>query len=150
MSSPANRGKAAEKLVKTALAKLALQADTASFRLPDARAGSLTETLADFLVCYQSRMYLLEVKETEHLFRLPHGNFDTGQVARMRRFELAGALSFVLVYHSKLDRWRFDRVERFAVREGGSWDLRDLPLLSLDEVLQRSKEHGTTKPTNGC
>lgn len=150
MSSPADRGKVAEGKVKTALEKLAKQADTAFYRLPDARAGSMKETLADFLVCSKNRMYLLEVKETEHEYRLPHGNFTTDQVARMRRFEMAGALSFVMVYHSTLEMWRYGRIELFRERVGGSWDLRNLPLLTLDEVLKRSKQHDTSKPAISC
>lgn len=135
-ASPADRGKAAEGEVKKVLTRLALQSDTAFTRLPDARSGSFQATLADFLVVRRGVPFLLEVKEVEHDYRLPHGNFSTDQVSRLRRFELAGAESHVLVLHSKLGKWRTARVDYFLTREGGSWDLRNLPLQDLKDILK--------------
>lgn len=135
-TSPADRGKVAEGEVKKVLTRLALQSDTAFTRLPDARAGSFQATLADFLVVRKGVPFLLEVKEVEHDYRLPHGNFSTDQVSRLRRFELAGAESHVLVLHSNLGKWRTARVDYFLTREGGSWDLRNLPLQDLKDILK--------------
>lgn len=135
-TSPANRGKQAENLVKKHLEKLSLQSNTASYRLPDARAGSFMATLSDFLLVHKGTMYLLEVKEVQHDYRVPHGNYSTDQVARMRRFQLAGAEAHVLVYHTNLGKWRTAPVDYFLTREGGSWDLRDLPLQELENILK--------------
>lgn len=136
-TSPTNRGKVAEKLVKKELDKLSLQSDTASFRLPDAHAGSFQTTLADFLLLHRGVMHLLEVKETQHDYRLPHGNYSPDQVARMRRFQLAGAEAHVLIYHSGIGKWRTAPVDYFLERTGGSWDLRGLPLRELPDILKR-------------
>jgi hypothetical protein len=138
-TSPTNRGKVAEKLVKKHLDKLSLQSNTASYRLPDAHAGSFQATLSDFLLVHKSTMYLLEVKETQHDYRLPHGNFSTDQVARMRRFQLAGAEAHVLIYHAKIEKWRTAPVDYFLERTGGSWDLRNLPLQDLANILKEGE-----------
>lgn len=133
--SSADRGKVAEKLVKKRLEKLSINTEVAAYRLPDARAGSFAPTLADFLVVQKGQMYLIEVKETQHEFRLPHANLNKEQVARMTRFQLAGAKAHVLIYHSTLKKWRTAGIDYFKDRQGGSWDLRDLPLCELEEIL---------------
>lgn len=138
MTAPANRGKVAEKLVKRQLEKLSLQSNTASYRLPDAHAGSFQATLADFLLVHKGVMYLLEVKETQHDYRLPVANYSPDQVARMRRFQLAGAEAHVLIYHANLSKWRTAPVDYFLTREGGSWDLRNLPLQELENILKEN------------
>lgn len=132
----ASRGKTAEKLVKAKLDRLSLQTGTVSYRLPDARAGSFQTALADFLLLHKGVLHLLEVKEVEHEYRLPHDNFGADQVARLRRFKFSGAESHVLVYHSTLKKWRTADVDYFLARDGGSWDLRDLPLLDLNDILK--------------
>lgn len=144
MPSPANRGKVAEKLVKKFLDKLSLNSNTASHRFPDARAGSFQATLADFVLVHKGTMYLLEVKEVQHAYRLPHGNLGLDQVARMRRFQLAGAEAHLLVYHSGLGKWRTAPVDYFLTREGGSWDLRNLPVRELEDILKEGKIDGQT------
>lgn len=146
-TSPTNRGKDAEKLVKRHLDKLSLKSDTASYRLPDAHAGSFQATLSDFLLLHKGVMYLLEVKETQHDYRLPHGNYSPDQVARMRRFQLAGAEAHVLVYHAKLGKWRTAPVDYFLERTGGSWDLRNLSLRELENILKEG-DLSETKTTN--
>ena len=138
-ASTANRGKVAEKEVKRRLEQLSVNSEIAAYRLPDARAGSFTPTLADFLVVQRGEMCLLEIKETQHDYRLPHANFGKDQVARMQRFQLAGAKAYVLVYHSTLKKWRKARLDYFQDRQGGSWDLRDLPLWELKDILSIDK-----------
>lgn len=66
----------------------------------------------------------IEVKEVKHDFRLPHGNFELHQVAKLRKRALAGGRCLVLVYHSTTELWRPVGWEFFIKREGGSWDLR--------------------------
>ncbi len=136
-SSPANRGKEAEKLLVAYFTKLSVSATTAFFRLPDARSGSLAPTLSDFILAHDGQPYLVECKQTEHDFRLPHGNFGVDQVARMRMFQLAGFKSLVLIYHSKIQLWRGYNVERFTKRElgTGSWDLRDTKPKTLESLM---------------
>lgn len=133
-ASAADRGKLAEEQIRKWLDKLALQQHNAIYRLPDARAGSRLPTLADFILCHRATLYLFEVKEVAHDFRLPHGNFDKAQVARMKRFCMAGAISVVLVHHSTTGLWRYTELETFASREGGSWDLSDVPTTTLEDV----------------
>ena len=136
MTSPADRGKKAEKLVKAHLDKLSLRADFANYRLPDARAGSFQATLADFLVVRKGVPILLEVKQTQHEYRLSHQNFGLDQVARMRRFQSAGSRGLVLIYHSTLNIWRLIELDYFYTREGGSWDLRNVPTVKLEELFK--------------
>jgi penicillin-binding protein-related factor A (putative recombinase) len=147
MTSPADRGKQAEKEVKKILTKLSLRSDTAFIRLPDARAGSYQTALCDFQLLYQGTLYLLEVKETKHNYRLPHGNYSHDQVARMRRWQLAGAEAHVLIYHTELNKWRTAPVDYFLDRTGGSWDLRDLDLMELDQILKEGKFNETQTQT---
>lgn len=134
LSDPADRGKTAEKDVRTYLEKLALHKDYVWHRFPDARSGSRAEAPADFMLLVRKKLVLLEVKEVAHDYRLPHDNFDTGQIARMTRFQMAGATAYVFVLHSTTGMWRAAPVSRFANREGGSWDLSDLPACSLETV----------------
>jgi penicillin-binding protein-related factor A (putative recombinase) len=130
------RGKAAETAVKRRLEVLAKSADFAYARLPDARAGSFMPALADFMMVRQGVMTLIEVKETQHDYRLVHPNFGEDQVARMRVFQAAGASTLVLIHHSTIKRWRYGRVDQFLDRSiGGSWDLRTWPTFKLEEIL---------------
>jgi penicillin-binding protein-related factor A (putative recombinase) len=136
MTSASDRGKEGEGLLKKYLDTLCRYSDTAYYRLPDARAGSMRATLADFLLMRKGVLHLIECKEVKHDFRLPHGNFDKAQVARQRLWKDAGANSLVLVYHSTLGKWRGYDIERFIDRsEGGSWDLRDTIPKTLPELL---------------
>jgi hypothetical protein len=107
----------------------------AFYRLPDAHAGSLQATLADFLLMLSGKIYLIEVKQTAHKFRLPHTNFAKDQVARQRVWKDAGATSLVLIYHSSLDQWRGYDVERFVERVGGSWNLSDTEPEKLEVIM---------------
>lgn len=134
-NSAANRGKSAESLVSRRLDALSNKVDTAFYRLPDARAGSLKATLADFLIMQRSEMTLLEVKEVDHAYRLPHKNFAVDKVSRMRRFKMAGAKAWVLVLFTPTGKWRLAELDFFLTREGGSWDMRQFPEITLEEAL---------------
>lgn len=141
MTTTANRGKTAEALVKKKLASLE-SARQAYARWPDARAGSFAVALADFLIMRDGRMTLLEVKEVAHDFRLSHGNLGTDQIGRMRAWSSAGAQAHVLVYHSTTKLWRAADIYWFYTgyrkvdgdgKKVGSWDLRELSTMALDE-----------------
>lgn len=141
MSTAANRGKYAEAQVKKKLASLE-SARQAHARWPDARAGSFAVALADFLIMRDRRMTLLEVKEVAHDFRMSHTNLGLDQIARMRMWASAGAQADVLVYHSTTKLWRTAEIhwfhENYRKVDGdgkkvGSWDLRSLEHVTLDE-----------------
>jgi hypothetical protein len=82
---------------------------------------------------------------------LPKGNFKDDQRARMTSWVWAGAEAWVIVLHTRLfDRysktgkfWRVVplRVFNEPLAEGvGSWDLREWPMLTLDEVIRTLTE----------
>ena len=133
--SAANRGKEGEALLQKHLALLNSAIDTAFYRMPDARSGSMKVALADFLMMRRGKLALIECKQVAHDFRLPHGNFDKAQVARQRIWKAAGCDSIVLIYHSTTGKWRGYDIDRFITREGGSWDLRDSPESTLAILL---------------
>lgn len=135
MVTASNRGKTAETLVRKRLEVICKSQTSMFMRLPDAHAGSLTPAVADFLVLMSGQATFVEVKETMHEYRLAHGNFDAGQVARMRMAQMAGARALVLIYHSTLKLWRAYQINRFIEREGGSWDLREQEPTKLDNLL---------------
>ena len=130
----ANRGKSAEAAVKKYLAK---RSETIGFnfmRLPDARSGSFQPTTADFLAVSWGKPYFIEVKEVNHAFRLPSKNFGRDQRARLRAFELAGALARILVFHTPTKAWRALLLDHFE-DDPPSWDLRHQPEITLDEAM---------------
>lgn len=133
MTDYANRGKEAEGLVKKHLAKLSTQSDFTFYRFPDARAGSLQTAPADFMLLHKGQLILLEVKQVEHSYRLPHQNLT--QTPKLVRYEMAGASCYVLVYFKPDKVWRFARVDYFTEKEGGSWDMRDLPVRTLEQAI---------------
>jgi len=135
MISHSNRGKIAEVKLAKHLAKLSLKTDTAWHRLSDAHAGSFAPALADFLLLNKGQLYLIECKQVNHAYRLPHSSFNESQVARMRVWQLAGASAIILVYHTPLDAWRGFPLDYFLTRTGGSWDFRDTPTVNLESLL---------------
>jgi penicillin-binding protein-related factor A (putative recombinase) len=134
MATIGNRGKWAEARVKAFLKKRESTTFT-HHRFPDARAGSMVTAPADFMFMSAGVMTLLEVKEVQHDFRLPHKNFSTDQVARMRAWKAAGARALVLIHHSTSGFWRLLDIDRFVEREGGSWDLSNSQTYSEREAL---------------
>jgi hypothetical protein len=136
MASLGTRGKYAEGKVKAQLKGLE-SASFTHYRFPDARAGSFTVTPCDYMVCNSGKLTLLEVKEVDHKFRLPHANFSKDQVARMRNFESAGAAAWVLIYFTPMKLWRYESISYFLQREGGSWDMSGFELRPLDMILEK-------------
>lgn len=118
-------GKAAEDQVAKRL-KVLENLHCYHYRLPDAKAGSRKVALADFLVMCRGICTLLEVKEVSHAYRLPSGNFDTGQIARMRRHALAGGQSLVAVFFKPVQLWAVTDISYFLSEQPvASWDMRD-------------------------
>lgn len=129
-----NRGAAAEKLTQDFLRKWQ---DASPYReanrLTDTKAAGRTikSSAADFeFFCWDDcqRHGLIEVKQTEHAYRLAKSKVT--QLGRLRKRFKCGGLVFVLVYHSTLKKWRclsafdlFDENNHTA-----SWDMRHLPV----------------------
>lgn len=138
--SAGTRGKWSEAEVRKRLNLYSGYSSFAAFRLPDARAGSRQPTLADFMTMHQAQYGLLEVKEVEkHDYRLPHQNFDELKVGRIRAWQMAGAAAHVVVCWrpgAKTAIWRHAPIDYFLKREGGSWDMRDLPVVTLDQAME--------------
>lgn len=138
----ANRGKYAEAEVKKLLKKLE-SSNCTHHRFPDAHAGSFVSSPADFMILQDGKLRLLEVKQVQHDFRLPYGNFALDQIARMRNWEAAGADAWVLVCFMPSKTWRLLRLEYFTARPlktaagkaVGSWDLSSIPAAKLVECM---------------
>lgn len=137
MATAANRGKLAEKKLKLYMESLASSSSSATYRLPDAHAGSRTATLCDFLFMCNGKLSLVECKSTLHAYRLPHGNVDESQVAKMRMWKYAGANAFIMIYHESQDLWRSAEVDYFLTKEGGSWDLRHIEPTNLSTAFNK-------------
>jgi len=137
VSTAGTRGKYAEEKVKAFLSKLEATGPSWHMRLPDARAGSFTATTGDFIWVYNSNPFMIEVKEVDHNFRLPHANFKPDQVARLRAAAYGGVLPVVLIYFTPLKLWRLVPITVFVDRSvGGSWDLSKIEPTSLQECLE--------------
>ena len=123
----ADRGKAAEADVQKVLDSYsAADAQFDYLRLPDARAamGRMKAMPADFEFFTPTCHGLLEVKETEHDFRLSRSKVT--QLPMMKKRALAGGRCFVVVFHSVAGRWR--RVDAAHLDPGASsWDLSGYP-----------------------
>jgi hypothetical protein len=119
----ADRGKAAEADVQKFLdACSAADAQFDYLRLPDARSamGRMKAMPADFEFFTPTCHGLLEVKETEHDFRLSRSKVT--QLPMMKKRTLAGGRCFVVVFHSGIGKWR--RVDVAHLDPGASsWDL---------------------------
>jgi hypothetical protein len=127
-NSLADRGKKAEEAVKKALANWEkASSDREVERLLDTRAAGRTvkAAAADFAFYSGGAHGLIEVKSTEHEFRLARPNIT--QLPRMRKRELCGGVCLVLVHHSTLNLWRVATVEYLSTTgDKGSWNLMDL------------------------
>lgn len=79
---------------------------------------------------------LLEVKETEHLYRLERDKVP--QLARLRKRANCGGLCLVAVRHSIPNQWRVVTAHYLATTgDKGSWNLADLPTFdSIELALQ--------------
>lgn len=133
--SVGSRGKTAEKMVWDALKRLNVKQSVAFFRLADARAaaGALASQPGDFVFFSDGRGGILEVKSTQHPYRLPKGSVP--QLPVLKMLSMAGAQSYVIVLHKGDARWRVvsDRDLKIGVP---SWDLRHFPTFATaDEAL---------------
>lgn len=129
----ANRGALGEKKVKEYLEEWQAACVFREFsRLTDTKAAGriIKAAKADFEYFtdeYQLRIHgLIEVKETEHEYRL--GRERLTQLAHLRKREKCGGRSVVVVYHSTLKRWRAVGIPYLASEgDKGSWNLTAFP-----------------------
>lgn len=137
------RGKVAESLVRDALKALEATAMQFTFnRIGDAGAagGAFAAQSGDYQAFGWGKNWLIEVKELQHAYRLPHSSFGAEQVARMRKRSLAGSIPVVLLYHRNEKVWRCPSFATFLRRDGGSWDFRLVETFSLAEIMEATFE----------
>lgn len=124
------RGKAAEAAVRSELEVLGEMSDFDWSRIYDARSarGRFPARPGDFEFFYPEVHGLIEAKEVEHDFRLPKKNFEDGQLARLRKRQMAGGEIVIVVYHSTTKLWTYVELEWLRHRQDlPSWDLSSLP-----------------------
>ena len=139
--SRCDRGKRAEKMVQDYLQKLSERdANFDYLRLPDSKSamGRFKSMPADFSWYYPGRHGLIEVKETQHDYRIAKDKIP--QLARMKKRVLAGGLCLILVYHSTTKLWRCLNAETLPLIERGSWDLSDYPTYAKVSDIEVIKE----------
>ena len=127
-----SRGKYAEKEVVKVFKKWNASAAFAWHRLPDARSarGALAAQPADFIVSSGDTVFL-EVKETEHKFRLAKDK--VAQLPTLHKFKLAGTDFCVLIYHTASEVWRVVPSDAFS-ESAPSWDLSGYPTFANAEA----------------
>jgi penicillin-binding protein-related factor A (putative recombinase) len=138
--SEANRGKVGEGKLDKEFKKLDLSLPNFTYeRIYDARSsmGKMANPrCGDFVLYHQGRNLLLEVKEVAHDYRLPVGNFELDQRARMRKRQIAGSICGVIVYHSTTEVWRLMPLDWFGTLNKGSWDFRNTRAYTMPDLLQ--------------
>lgn len=126
-----NTGKQAEAAVQTALKSVSLPCFDWQ-RMYDATSarGAFMAQVGDFEVFLPDRHGVIEVKSTQHGYRLAKSAFSDGQRAKLARRMAAGGRIGVLVLHHTTGVWRFVPYnlchETFATGHA-SLDLRHLP-----------------------
>lgn len=126
--SRGDRGKRAEKMVQDYLQQISNRVAAFDFeRMPDARSamGRFKSMIADFAWYYPGKHGVIEVKETQHDFRIAKDKIP--QLARMKKRVLAGGSCLILVYHSTTKLWRCLDAATLPLIERGSWDLSGYP-----------------------
>lgn len=127
----ANRGKAAEKLVREYLDWLSGSVAKFNYeRRYDARSagGKFPAQAGDYAYWRDfsagAVSGFIEVKEVAHDFRVPQKNFTKEKIGRLRAKYIAGADVVILVLHTTTHLWR--RVPFFVFEQdpaAKSWDL---------------------------
>jgi len=133
VSAVGQRGKKAEKIVETLLKNLNGGVGFSFFRMPDTRSARnyLAASPADFVYFSKASSGFLEVKSTTHTYRIAKDKIS--QLAVLKKFEMAGARSLILIHHSTEDVWRVTTPSALA-SDVPSWDLRDSPTYPTAEA----------------
>lgn len=115
-------GKTTEKLVISVLEGLNSRQDFAYHRLSDAKAarGAIAAQPADFIIADGKKGLFLEVKSIKHPYRLTRDGVR--QLPLMKKFELAGMPSLILVHHYLEGVWRVVTPDQLEPGKP-SWDL---------------------------
>jgi hypothetical protein len=137
----ANRGAKAEEYVAKALKAWSDQPGREANRLTDSKAAGriIKAAAADFeFFCnldHGTYHGLIEVKETEHEYRLARDKVP--QLPRLRKRANCGGVCLVVVRHSTLNMWRVLDAQVMAVTgDKGSWNLSNMPTYkTLEEAL---------------
>lgn len=131
----ANRGQKSEETVAKFLKEWSDSSpNREANRLTDSKAAGriIKAAAADFEFFYANPLRhpghgLIEVKETEHAYRLDRDKVP--QLARLRKRANCGGICVVVVYHSTLHLWRVLDAKTLAVTgDKGSWNLTDYPV----------------------
>ena len=124
----ADRGKKAEQEVQRFLATWSKSPGREANRLTDTRAAGriIKAAPADFDFYAKGRFGLVEVKETQHEYRLERAKLT--QLARLKLRMFCGGDVVVLVHHSTIQQWRAVSVQTLLDSgDKGSWNLSHLP-----------------------
>jgi len=130
--SVGQRGKTAEKIVEALLKDWNRSQGFAYWRLADARAamGRLAAQPGDFGYFCGENAGIIEVKSTEHNYRLPKAMLS--QLPTLLKLEMAGASSVILVLHKGTELWRWIKPDLLDP-SAPSWDLRNFATFSSAE-----------------
>lgn len=127
-----NNGKAAEQAVREALKGIKLPCFDwqRMYDATSARNAMMAQT-GDFQWFLPGRHGVLEVKSTQHEYRLGKGAFSDLQRAKLRQRQAAGGEVWVLVHHYTAGVWRrvpfAECIKTFDEDLQASLDLRDHP-----------------------
>jgi hypothetical protein len=127
VSRHANKGKKSEDAMAKFLAEWSGPFKEFN-RLVDSKAAGriIKAAAADFEYFSLMGHGLIEVKETEHEYRLSRDKVP--QLARLRKRANCGGLCFVAVHHSTTKLWRMVDTEYLtSTGDKGSWNLSDVP-----------------------
>lgn len=125
-----NRGKKSEDAMAKFLSEWAGPTREAN-RLVDSKAAGriIKAAAADFEYFSPHGHGLVEVKETEHEYRLSRDKVP--QLARLRKRTNCGGICLVAVFHSTLRQWRIvDSTYLAETGDKGSWNLTKVPAYS--------------------
>ena len=104
-----NNGKSAERAVQNVLEALKQSEPKFDYqRLYDATSarGAFQAQVSDFLFFMPNVHGAIEVKSTEHFYRIKKQAFTTSQMSRLKRRMDAGGEAWVIVHHHIPDLWR--------------------------------------------
>lgn len=131
------RGKVAEKLVQKHFDYLNNSLVAFVYdRLPDSRAarGLIQAQLCDYFATAAGTTFAVEVKETDHAYRLAKDKLP--QLPKLRKSALAGRVPLIVIYHAQLKKWRCLPIAFFAGPIPPSWDMTPMPLFDrLEDAL---------------
>lgn len=120
------RGKNAEKIAGDILKRWNNQANFAYWRLPDSRSARsfLAAQPGDYAYFCGNHGGIIEVKSSLAPSRIAKDKIS--QLPILKKLELAGARSIILIHHSVADVWRVVKPEQLEMGPP-SWDLSAIP-----------------------